>query len=103
MTNQHEPRNERTARRAAPLPPLDRYYMPAMPPVALIEAVARRFGEWRRRRDLRRLLRYEDRMLQDLGYERGEILRALSLPLKDNALRALIRCRPPQGRCRPRG
>ncbi|WP_440995747.1 hypothetical protein [Arhodomonas sp. SL1] len=50
MTRQREYDSEVPARPSAPLPPLDRFYMPAMPPVALLEAAAQRFGEWRRGR-----------------------------------------------------
>jgi uncharacterized protein YjiS (DUF1127 family) len=43
-------------------------------------AVLRLWRAWRRRRDLRRLAEFDDRMLRDIGISRGEVERALASP-----------------------
>ncbi|MBW5799939.1 DUF1127 domain-containing protein [Halomonas elongata] len=73
-------------------------YMPAMPPLGLIDAlegwIVDRARQWRRRREFRRqvanLLAHDDRILADLGLERDEIERVSRLPLKEDACRALL-------------
>ncbi|MES3675800.1 DUF1127 domain-containing protein [Halomonas elongata] len=73
-------------------------YMPAMPPLGLIDAlegwIVDRARRWRRRREFRRqvanLLAHDDRILADLGLERDEIERVSRLPLKEDACRALL-------------
>ncbi|CBV43086.1 DUF1127 domain-containing protein [Halomonas elongata] len=73
-------------------------YMPAMPPLGLIDAlegwIVDRARQWRRRREFRRqvanLLAHDDRILADLGLERDEIEQISRLPLKEDACRALL-------------
>lgn len=62
-------------------------YMPAMPPVALIEQL----HHWVCRRRMRRLLRLDDHRLRDLGYSRADLLWALRQPLSVNAMKAIAR------------
>lgn len=66
-------------------PPLPDVYMPAMPPLGLLNALENRVRAWVRRRRLLRLLDYDDHILDDIGYTREELLWAASLPLKVNA------------------
>ncbi|HRP95144.1 MAG TPA: hypothetical protein PL143_02745 [Rhodocyclaceae bacterium] len=70
-------------------PPLPEVYMPAMPPLGLINAIEEWVRAWMRRRQLLKLLDYDDRILDDFGYPRRELLWAASLPLKVNAYELL--------------
>jgi uncharacterized protein YjiS (DUF1127 family) len=72
---------------------LERIYMPAMPPLDLFAAIGRWIGRWRRRRSLRRLLDLDDHLLQDLGYTRTELIRAVRLPLAQVANQPMKRQR----------
>jgi hypothetical protein len=67
--------------------------MPAMPPLGLIQAVERWVARYRQRRQFRRrflpLLAQGDRILEDMGYCREDILWALRLPLRVDARQAL--------------
>ncbi|MBZ9560147.1 MULTISPECIES: hypothetical protein [unclassified Modicisalibacter] len=75
-------------------PPMPDFYMPAMPPLGLIQAVETRLRDWRRRRQFRRrflpLLDHEDPILADMGHCRAEIEWAASLPWREDATRALL-------------
>ncbi|MFG6178505.1 hypothetical protein ACGTN6_14800 [Halomonas sp. THAF12] len=94
--SQYQPlhRLEETTDRPAPetWPPL---YMPAMPPLGAIRALEAWWQARRRRRHLRqnlhRLLACDDATLEDIGYRRGDIHRALRLPRTQDALDALHR------------
>lgn len=96
--SQYEPirRPRVDADRPTPPPALD-IYMPAMPPLGLITAVEHWWHVFRRRRQFRRgfltLLAHDDRILEDMGYHRDDILWALRLPLRVDALKALEECR----------
>ena len=61
------------------------FYMPAMPPLGLINAIENWFKAWGRRRRLLRLLDYDDHMLEDIGYTRDDLLWAAQQPLKVDA------------------
>ena len=54
-------------------------------------ALRRYFANWRRRRKLTRLADLDDRILADIGIERGEIEAARLLPLSLNPLYELDR------------
>ncbi len=54
-------------------------------------ALRRTFANWRRRRKLVRLSELDDRILYDIGIERGEIDEAMRLPLALNPLYELDR------------
>lgn len=73
--------------------PMPDFYMPAMPPRGLIHAVKRWVSLHRQRRHVRRrflpLLAYGDRIVEDMGYHREDILSVLRLPLRVDALQAL--------------
>lgn len=60
--------------------PLPDLMTPAMPPLELIEAVRRRVLGLRQRRQLRKLLAFDDRTLSDMGHNRAAILRTLHRP-----------------------
>ncbi len=64
-------------------------YMPAMPPLGWIRALRQRLDAWAYRRKLRRLLDYDDHMLDDMGHTRTELMMAINLPLKENARKVL--------------
>ncbi|MFN3880446.1 MAG: hypothetical protein ACK4L8_03345 [Nitrincola lacisaponensis] len=66
-------------------PALPDFYMPAMPPLGLINAIEVWFKAWNRRRKLLRLLDYDDHMLEDMGYTRDDLLWAARQPLKVDA------------------
>lgn len=78
-------------------PPQPDFYMPAMPPLGLLHFLETRLRDYLRRRRFRQqflpLLVYDDHILEDMGHRRDDILWALSLPLKEDATEALIRCR----------
>ncbi|WP_417585533.1 hypothetical protein [Nitrincola sp.] len=65
------------------------FYMPAMPPLKLINAIENWFKAWSRRRKLLRLLDYDDHMLEDMGYTRRDLLWAARQPLKVDARHVL--------------
>lgn len=58
-------------------PPRPVIAMPAMPPLALIERVAQQIERWQCRRQLKRLLKMDARLLADIGHDRLAIDRAL--------------------------
>lgn len=81
-------RLSRTERTALPRPVIG---MPAMPPLELIEGVARQFERWQCRRQLKRLLKMDTRMLADIGHDRCAIEQALSASSGGNPCMALAR------------
>lgn len=85
-------RPQPVADKPTPPPKLD-FYMPAMPPLGLIAAVEHWWKVYRRRRQFRRrflpLLAHDDRILDDMGHHRDDILWASCLPLKVDAFQAL--------------
>ena len=93
--NQHDPLAHAQFDKDAPLSPPERldYYMPATPPLGLIHALEYWWWTYRRRRHFRRsvqpLLEYDDALLADMGFRRGDLVWALRLPLKEDALSAL--------------
>lgn len=78
-------------------PPKLEMYMPATPPLAFMATVEFWIRVFRRRHHFRRLflplLKEEDQILSDIGFERKDIQWALRLPLKVDALKALEACR----------
>ncbi len=58
------------------------FYKPATPPLRLIEAIGNWLHAWQRRRKLISLLKYDDHVLDDMGYSRAELLMAARLPIK---------------------
>ncbi|WP_136069367.1 hypothetical protein [Modicisalibacter radicis] len=87
----HEPRPERRQ--------FPDFYLPAMPPLGLIEAVEKRvrraLADRKRRRAFRQrflpLLAYDDAILDDMGHCRGDIEWATALPLKEDASEAILK------------
>ncbi|WP_163575564.1 hypothetical protein [Halomonas faecis] len=77
-----------------PKPPRLDLHMPAMPPLGLIHAIDHWWWAYRRRRQFRQrflpLLAHDDHILEDMGHRRDDILWASRLPLKVDALRALV-------------
>lgn len=83
MAVQNQNQFELSQRKArAPEP---EFYMPAMPPIWLTEAISARIANWRRRRNILRLLKYDDRRLEDLGYRRVDLLIEVGLWPRENA------------------
>lgn len=82
-------------------PPIRDFYMPAMPPLGLINWVKCVAKAWLKRRRFRQrflpLLTYDDHILKDMGHMREDIEWALRLPLREDAYQAL-QCR--QKECR---
>lgn len=78
-------------------PPKLDLYMPATPPLAFMAKLEFWLKIFRRRRHFRRLfmplLREEDLILSDIGFNRTDIQWALKLPLEVDALKALEACR----------
>ncbi|GAB2797635.1 hypothetical protein GCM10027040_25370 [Halomonas shantousis] len=77
-----------------PCPPFQpEFFMPAMPPLGLIAALENHWYAWRRRCLFRRyllpLLAHDDRILEDMGHRRSDIVWASRLPLREDALAAL--------------
>lgn len=70
--------SQRKARASEP-----EFYMPAMPPIWLTEAISARIANWRQRRRIRRLLKYDDRRLEDLGYRRVDLLIEAGLSFRE--------------------
>nr|WP_300314812.1 hypothetical protein [Halomonas sp.] len=97
--NQHDPLAHAQFDKDAPPSPPERldYYMPATPPLGLIHALEYWWWTYRRRRHFRRsvqpLLEYDDALLADMGFRHGDLVWALRLPLKEDALSALSTCR----------
>lgn len=52
---------------------------PAMPPLELVEAVRKHVHGMRHRRQLRKLLTFDDRALADIGYSRRGIQQSLHM------------------------
>ena len=78
MSNVQRHRNKRGASRPAPKKPaMPEFFMPAMWPTELTEAIFERFRVWRRRRQFSRLLALDDDQLDDLGYKRNDILKGI--------------------------
>lgn len=69
------------------------FYLPAMPPLGWIRWLQQSWEARAYRRKLRRLLDYDDHMLDDMGHSRAELKMALNLPLQADARRALRRWR----------
>lgn len=67
------------------------FYMPAMPPLGWIRWLRQRLDAWALRRKLKRLLDYDDHMLDDMGHTRAELMMAIGLPLKADVRKALRR------------
>lgn len=86
------------------------FYMPAMPPLGLIEAIEKRLrralAERKRRHEFRQrflpLLAHDDAILDDMGHCRGDIEWAAGLPLKEDATEALLKRRAQRHRQRRR-
>ncbi len=80
-----------------PKPPELEVYMPATQPLAFMAAIEFWVRIFRRRHHFRRLflplLKEDDEILADIGFERTDIQWALNLPLKVDALKALEACR----------
>lgn len=74
MAEEHRRCPNRTpGNRNAALPPVDYFYMPAMPPLWLGAALTRWFRAWRRRRGRRELSRLDDHLLRDIGVKRDDV------------------------------
>lgn len=75
-----------TGRNQAPVP---EFFMPAMPPIELTEALDRWIKRWMQRRKFRRLLKYDDHNLAVLGLKREDLQWAARQPVKKDAFEAL--------------
>jgi uncharacterized protein YjiS (DUF1127 family) len=60
------------------------FYMPSMPPIHLLKSAGRTYRAWQYRRKLINLLRYDDSMLEDIGYTSAELKMAIQLPLSQD-------------------
>lgn len=93
--NQYQPFQHQALKhdKAPEPPPKLTLYMPATPPLGLIHAFELWWWRYKRRRQFRQyclqLLTYDDHILEDMGHRRGDILWAMRLPLKVDALKAL--------------
>lgn len=76
---------------------LERIYMPAMPPLGLFRAIGAGFARMNRRRRIRQLLQYDDRLLRDMGHERRDVVDALRQPPLRDAARMLMKLRRARG------
>ncbi|BES70363.1 hypothetical protein RE428_13810 [Marinobacter nanhaiticus D15-8W] len=65
------------------------FYMPAMPPIQLTEALDRWISHWLQRRKFRRLLNYDDQHLAVLGLKREDLAWAARQPLQTDAFEVL--------------
>lgn len=87
MSNCNQPLgNAKEERKQNPFPDV---YMPAMPPLGLITAIENWVRNWRRRRQLVRLLKYDDFLLEDIGHHRADLEKASRLSLRVDAFRKL--------------
>ncbi|GGX38718.1 hypothetical protein [Saccharospirillum salsuginis] len=64
--------------------------MPVMPPLGWIRWLRQRLDAWAFQRKIKRLLDYDDHMLEDMGHTRAELMMAIELPLKADARKALL-------------
>lgn len=62
-------------------------------PARCQRAFTQRFDEWKYRRSLAKMLDIEDVLLEDMGTNRGELIAAMDLPLKQSARDALAQWR----------
>lgn len=88
-TSNHPPVSQRNET------PVPEFFMPAMPPIELTEALDRWLKRWFRRRKFRRLLKFDDHHLAVLGLKREDLQWAASQPMKIDAFEALqkrVRC-----------
>lgn len=69
------------------------FYMPAMPPLGWIRWLQQKWEARAYRRKLKRLLDYDDNLLDDMGHSRAELTMAIKLPLEADARKALRRWR----------
>nr|WP_298373053.1 hypothetical protein [uncultured Halomonas sp.] len=80
-----------------PRPSMPDFYMPAMPPMGLINAIENWVKALLSRRRFRQrflpLLGYDDHILEDMGHNREDIEWASRLPVRKDAFRALQRRR----------
>ncbi|SHF20819.1 hypothetical protein SAMN02745148_02035 [Modicisalibacter ilicicola DSM 19980] len=85
------------ARPPLPRQPIREFYMPAMPPMGLINAVETWVRALVRRQRFRRrflpLLDHDDHILDDMGHNREDIEWAARLPWREDAFKALQRRR----------
>ncbi|WP_165855629.1 hypothetical protein [Marinobacter sp. JSM 1782161] len=87
---------QQTRQQEAPVPDkaqvrMPEFYMPAMPPLALTEALDRWLKLWARRRRFRRLLQLNDQQLGVLGVTREALMEAARQPLQEDAFEVLAR------------
>lgn len=92
----NQPSRPDLSKRDLPRPPMPEFYMPAMPPMGLINALESWVRALLRRRRFRRhflpFLDYDDHILDDMGHNREDVEWALRLPLRKDAFQAL-QCR----------
>lgn len=102
MCNQQEFQRPQLLPDSPVKPPELDLYMPATPPLAFMATVEFWLKVIRRRHHFRSLfiplLKEEDEILSDIGFERRDIQWALEQPLKVDALKALEACRNARGR-----
>lgn len=60
------------------------FYMPSMPPLAMLKTLGQRYRAWQYRNKLINLLRQDDGMLEDIGYTRAELRMAIAMPLSQD-------------------
>ncbi|MEX0622934.1 hypothetical protein [Saccharospirillum sp.] len=60
------------------------FYMPSMPPLRLLASAGRLYRAWQYRNKLVSMLRYDDNVLEDIGYTRAELKMAIELPLSQD-------------------
>lgn len=65
---------------------------PAMPALGLMDVLTRRLDAYRCRRQLKRLLRLDDRILVDIGHDRTAIESAVHARRSGNSCLALMQC-----------
>lgn len=56
----------------------DDFYMPAMPPLWLLNWLERRWARWQRRCRIKRLLKMNRHLLADLGHSRAGLRQTLA-------------------------
>ena len=86
MSRRHSKTNHHPETGHVPVP---EFYMPAMPPVQLTEALDRRVRHWLQRRKFRRLLKYDDKHLAVLGLSREDLVWAARQPMQADAFEVL--------------